>query len=335
MGAFDLTQMFDDLKKKEAKKLNDKANKKFNTDDSFIEFNSGNTYKLRLLFHVPTGSARKMPFINRYTHTFWDDTRSNNKLQEIICPTSEYISDNAGFKECEVCGDTSKFYKEKEKGSASAKALYETFRRKFNGYGLAYVVSCPSNKEYEGKVKIMRYGVTINRFLKKEIFGVDLTNNQMVTEDTIGINAFRLEDGYDMIIAVGSKKADGKDYNTYDCSFARKPSKVSITEAEIAEQVQALRFDDKFFSHSTKEEILEFKKKYILGSDEEITEKPIPQTAPAEEHDEIPMGNAPKAPPVVEKKEATSAPKVTTTSAAAEDDIDIDKILNDVKDGKF
>ena len=334
MGAFDLTQMFDDLKKKEAKKLNDKANKKFNTDDSFIEFKSGNTYKLRLLFHVPAGSQRKMPFINRYTHTFWDDTRSNNKLQEIVCPTSEYISDGAGFKECEVCGETSKFYKEKEKGSASAKALYETFRRKFNGFAIAYVVSCPSNKDYEGKVKVMRYGVTINRFLKKEIFGVDLTNNQMVTEDTIGINAFRLEDGYDMIIAVGTKKADGKDYNTYDCSFARKPSKVSITEAEIAEQVQALKFDDRFFTHSTKEEIFEFKKKYILGSEEDVEAKPAPTAAPVDELDEIPMGNAPKSAPVVEKKESApaAAPKA---AAAAEDDIDIDKILNDVKDGKF
>jgi len=331
MGAFDLQNMFDDLKKKEAKKLNDKANKKFNTDDSFIEFKSGNTYKLRLVFHIPEGSKRKMPFINRYTHTFWDDTRPSNKLQEIVCPTSEYISDNAGFKECEVCGDTSKFYKEKEAGSTSAKALYETFRRKFNGFALAYVVSCPSNKEFEGKVKIMRYGVTINRFLKKEVFGVDLTNNQMVIEDTIGINAFKLEDGYDLVITVGSKKADNREYNDYACSFARKATKVNITEAEIAEQVKALKFDDRFFTHSTKEEIFEFKKKYILGADED---KPEPVQHVVEDHDEIPMGGAPTAPSVSvaeEQKEAATAPAETSKG----DDVDIEKILNDVKNGKF
>ena len=241
---------------------------KLSEDPRLIHFKPGNTYKFRLLF-VP-GEERTVPFINKYTHTYFDE--ATKQVSYVVCPTSEYMADRRGFKQCPTCEQTSKWYKEGESGSSTSRELYGTFRRQFNGFALVYVINDPVCEENNGTVRIMRYGININKYLKAKIFGIDAKENKVIEgAEPIGIEAFKLQQGRNLIITVtenpvienGKKKV----YPKYDCEFSPKLTDVKITEKEVEEQSKVLRFDEDFYTTSTPEERELFFKQFVLKED--------------------------------------------------------------------
>jgi hypothetical protein len=330
---FDLDNLFDEVQAAEiqqaTEKKEGKSYTKFNEDERFIQFKAGNTYQFRLLYSITDPAKRKRPFIARFNHSFWDDSAEYNKLTTITCPTSEYILHDNGFNKCPVCKATRKFYKDGKDGSQTSKELYDQFRRKFHGYALVYVVNDPTNEENNGQIKIMHFGITIHKWLRLQIFGIN-DKGKLVDDDTIGRDAFSLENGFNLKIAV-SKKGE---YNKYDCEFARKTTAIDITKDDIATAAEELKFDEEFCTRSTEEEINDFYKTKVLSEEaNKDASDELDLSLDDDEKDEIPMDyeETPKE-KVVEEK-AKSKPKETAPEKEepASDDIDIDNILAKVK----
>lgn len=250
-------------------------------DPRFIAFKPGNTYRFRLLFYLDEQNpARKEPFIYQYVHSFWEaDTKRKG---HVVCPTSAYLKGKAGFNTCPVCVNNSRLFKDwKETHSKTSRALYDLFKRKYSGYGLAFVISDPSNAENNNKAKLFRFGSEITTFLKREIFGIIEKKNGSDGEgsvdaavdaglDPVGSAAFDLEAGYDLIITVTSK-VDPEDptrkYNNYSCKFAREKSNVKMDAAKLEAEIKALNFDKDFYTQSTQEEINTFFREFVMDDD--------------------------------------------------------------------
>jgi hypothetical protein len=320
-NTFDLDSLFDEVQADEIKQATEKSTgssyTKFSEDERFIQFKAGNTYQFRLLYHIDDPTKRKKPFIARFNHSYWDDEAEFNKLTTITCPTSEYILNNNGFNKCPVCKATRKFYKDKEAGSATSEELYRQFRRKFHGYALVYVVNDPTNEDNNGKVKIMHFGITIHKWLRLQIFGIDDKDN-VVDDETIGKAAFKTEDGYNLKITVGKKG----EYNEYTCEFARKTSTIKLTPEEIKAAADELKFDEEFCTRSTDEEINDFYKTKVLA--EEVNQ---------DSNDELDLSLDDE--PETEDKKVKDEPEVKDEPVVDKsDDVDVDDILNKIKKTK-
>ena len=239
-------------------------------DPRMIHFKPGNTFRFRLL--LTPGDTRTQPFINKNTHVFYDKEGSN-RLNYVVCSTSEYMAGRNGYNQCQTCGQLNNWYDEGfNKGSQSSKELYRTFRRQFNGFVLVYVINDPLNEENNGTVKIMRYGVNIRKYLKAKIHGVNDKDNSVIEgADAIGIEAFKLKGGRDLIITVSEKEVfeDNKKkvYPEYTCEFASKTSDIPLTEKQAEKDAKELRFDEDFYEVSTQEERDAFYKEFVLRED--------------------------------------------------------------------
>jgi len=258
----DLKNLFDEIRNKENTKADNRSKNasKLSEDPRFIHFKEGATepYRFRLLYKISQGSSRKSPFILRNTHAFYDEVTKTYSW--ITCPTSEYLLDETkeGFSSCTTCSKLGPIYKN-IKTSPSAGEIYNKFKRAFNGYAVVYVINDPLKKENNGKVKIIRFGVKIKDFLKKEVFGViydKKTKKKIINDDAIGIKAFDINDGYTLSIQV-TKVGE---FNNYDTSFSRNTSKIDISEEEIEKQFNELNFDKDFYTSSTPEQLSEFAK---------------------------------------------------------------------------
>lgn len=321
----DLTKMFDDLRKQEQKSLDD-TQTTFTPDTDLIYFKVGTyEFRFRLIFAVPPKSKRRTPFIFQQTHRYWDEDAKES--YKVICPTSEYLEGKQAYfnKSCKACQMASKYYKDHEStGSSISKEMYQTFKRQFNGYAMVYVIKDPVNPDNDGTFKIMRFGWNIYKFLKREVLGTDVDKKEDITtaedfneEEFIGINAFKLDAGYDLIINT-SKKTDK--YNEYSCKFSRKPTKVKVTEKEATLAAQELEFDEKYFLDYDKDEINAFVNR-IVECEEKEEEK--------EEYNEPELGEETSdEEDVPDSLQEVEEPEEETSDSSDDlDDADLDSIL--------
>ena len=323
-----IKDLFAQLKKDEASKLSIK--KEFVSFDNphEIKFKRSNTYKFKLLYYVPDDSTRISPFINQFSHTFWDDDAVGSKLQKIVCPTSEYLDGSKGFKKCPVCARLSEFWDESQAGSKTARKRYDLFKRKFNGYVLIYVINDPSKKENNGTVKVMRYGKDIQEFLNKEILGIDPNKKEMSDDDAVGYNGFGVKDSYDLIISVGEKSAtlangEKRTYNKYDCKFARNKSTVEVDEKTVEVMASEIDFDGKYHISFDEEKTMKFFNKYITSFEKDVD---VSRSKQEPVKEEVEPGNdmvsEPKTAPVTEE-----APEEEVETLS---DSELDKILSEI-----
>lgn len=263
----DMEKLFEKMREKERNRL-DKGS--ISSDPRIIKFKSGNVYKFRLVWIPNPVTGREVAFINKYTHGYKDP---NGGFEWVTCPTSEYLLDRRGFDDCPICKHLNRLYKEYQSTkSKNAKDLYDTFKRVMSGFALVYVISDPVSPENNGTVKIMKYGYTINKFLKWEIFGIDLDkagkkNSGAASENSeaIGYSAFRPENGYDLTIQVSSKTTEIGTFNDYSPKFSRTPSPLPVSESKLRELAADLRFDEDFYTRTSKEDLLNFLNNRILG----------------------------------------------------------------------
>lgn len=325
MQLSDLRQKFQALKEKEADRTKFIPKEK---DPRILNWTSGHTYKMRLLFWVPDGGERSSPFIYQYRHAYYD--RDSHERGEIICPTSEYISDRKGFDQCKTCSATNNFYKDfnketKKWESASSKALYDQFKRRFYGFALVYVINDPSNEANNGHVRIMPFGDTIGQFLRKKIFGVEKVSGKLVPvkdlDDVIEFAAFDLEKGYNLHVAVTPNASNPK-WNDYSPEFARKETDTNISIEDIEEEIKSLNFDKDFYRHNSPAEQDIFYKSFVVR--EEVK-------------DEVDVGGDEATPPGDDEKPVSRVleSKGSKASAPLPDKDKTDEIpLNDFKEEK-
>ncbi len=284
-------------------------------NQNILKLEKGQEYKLRLLW-LPS-KDREYPMINQYVHRIWDNDAIGSKDVTVVCPTSQYDEDNAGFKSCPICERMSALYNEyKKNGSKSAKELYDKFKRTLRGYVPVYVIKGPEKDL--NQIRILQYSIQFKRFFDERIYGLETVKKKtddaekkqtkvVVQEDDdddeikcVGIKAFMyynpkadevVTTGYNLKITVGVKKIDigGKltEVPDYNIRFLTKKETTisSFGEKEITPEYfksisDMLNFDKDFFKMSNKEELAKFKMKYIDGVDDVTTETEEEEEAP-------------------------------------------------------
>jgi hypothetical protein len=360
-----LLEQFESLRKKEAQKLETNAKSSSYTPDTrFVEFPVGNNeFRFRLCFSANPEIGRATPWIAQHTHAHW--LEHEKKRLYAVCPSSPYLEDAQSFfkKLCPVCIEAKNQYRLKESGSASALDMYNILKRNFNVYTVVYVVKDPVNPDNNGKFKILRGGYTIYNFLQKQVLGInedawknkkdddELSANTFLEseEDIVGIDAFKLDSGFDLIVNSSPKTTK---YNAYTCSFSRKATSVPITEKEIEVAYKELNFDKDFWKPWNIEDLNIFLngvcETSITTTDEgKAVDRQSPPSTKEEKTEDVDdalsdLGLAPTKPekqtkPTKTKKEEKVEENVEELSSPVDDtnvldvnDLDIDALLEDL-----
>jgi len=303
----DLQKLFEQSRKKQVAQITASSEKKNFSNENFIDFKPGNTYSFRLIYYVPKGRAYTDPFAINYIHRI----KLERGASEIMCPTSNHIDGQNGFKKCKVCEAVSSFYKEGQAGSGSSKDLYSTFRRRFHGYAMVYVVKDPLKPENDGTVKLIHFNTDMYAWLMREIYGIDVKSKKelVLAEEPIGAKAFDLDDGYNFIVTVSQKDK----YNAYACGWSKRTSAITVTEDTIAKAYDELNFEF-YLRNSTQSEIESFYNQHVVR--ETVVSDMKKETAKVEEA---------KPSPVETKEEIPSV--FSSVSTHDEEEVNIDDIL--------
>jgi hypothetical protein len=314
-------------------------------DPRFINMEIGKTYKFRLIYYTNEAEGLNSPFIEAYTHSYND--KEAKTWGKVTCPTT--FLQKSGFDLCDVCKNNGVLYKA---GTEADMALYKKLKRRFNGYTVVYTVNDPTTPANNGTAKILPYGDTVKKFLNKEIFGIIPTKrkNDKSEEpeveapaadddnDPVGMDAFKLEDGYDLIIEV---EAQGE-WPSYKCKFARKATTINVDPEKLDAEIKELKFE-KIVTKSTDTEIKEFFNKFVLGASPAASEPSTPVNTEEAKVDAKTQQllsdlNETATPPLAAAPISTAekaAPKTTTKAAskakADVDDVNVDKLLADLK----
>jgi len=300
----DLSKSFEELKKKEQKKIEDGVYVK---DTSFIEFKPNNSYHFRMLFIAPDGAKRSHPFIYQCKHSVYDSSTST--YADVICPVSKYWLDQRGYDKCPICKTAGAAYHAYKKSNLpSDKELYDKARRKQNGYAYVYVVHDSFNPDNEGTIKIMHMGWSVYTELMLKIFGVDVKKNKIAGNNPIGQEAFSITEGYNLEITTIEKPVEDKIYNDYNIDFSRKATDLSssITTQLMEDSMKELDMDGRFFKFVEFEELHQFHQTYFLNDGDDGD-------------DEINISFEKESAPVMNVK-----PSITPTTAVKETPVDDD-----------
>lgn len=337
-----------------AKKASAPTQKK--VDDRFLKMNIGSTYRLRLLY-LPT-AKRTSPFIENLVHRYYDPM--TKEYIRAVCPTSSHLLGSAGYDKCPVCKVLSELWKRSQEGDKLAEELYRAARRSDENYAVVYVVKDSSvDNPQTGKIKILKYGFEISKFLNAECLGIASRGQPEIDPDEIvGFEAFDLSAGRDLVIKVGKKdvRIGGKSvtFPEYETSFSRTLSEVDVDIDNLPHIFKELRFDEDFFVDADEDALLNYYNRVIksrlnsVNEQEEVVEdeddvsfdmdeedktpaskpsskKQLSMSEMLEEDDDIFGDDEDEEPaPPPKKKSAAKASKV--------DDLDLDDLLSDFDD---
>lgn len=169
---------------------------------------------------------------NFYKKMYYHMFQSGESWNFIMCPKTH---DFEAF--CPWCALTQIFYKG---GEADKKRAY-TYKRKEKFVGNVFVVKDPRDvdendpdKHFTGKTFLYEFPATIEQLIKKEVTDV---------ENGWGYKIFDPEDGHNLIISIGAKKADknGKVWPDYSLTtFSKRPSSIGDNVDEIMETTQLI-----------------------------------------------------------------------------------------------
>ncbi len=272
------TKNFNELKKK----VQERANKSGFGNKNQIKWERGNTYKFRLLFRQEDKNSKwnwhpdlhtDDGFIKRVVHGAKDGA---GKYRTCTCPVTFY--DSNGYDMCPTCGVLPELYEDDYD-------TYAKLKRRNNYYAYVYVVNDPVTPANNGHVKEMWMGQSLYADLKAKIWGIDERykgENEELEEidpDTVyEAEAFMLEDGFDLIIKVTTKKVKGKngqkdrEYNEYNASFAKDRSSLDVDIKVLEKEIEELGIG-KNFKPETEEKLQEFFECCVLGNTPETTTK--------------------------------------------------------------
>lgn len=242
-------------------------------DERFLKMNIGSTYHLRLLY-LPT-QKRQSPFIENQIHRYYEPL--TKEYARVVCPTSPHILGTGGYDKCPVCKVLSELWKRSQEGDKLAEELYKNHRRGEENFAVVYVVKDSSTENPQtGKIKILKYGFEISRFLNAECLGIAGKGQPEIdTDDIVGFEAFDLSAGRNLIIKVGKKdvRIAGKSvtFPSYETAFSRSLSEVDVDINNLPQIFKELRFDEDFFVDMDEDALLSYYNKFIKNHLNEST----------------------------------------------------------------
>lgn len=234
-------------------------------DDRFLYFKPGNNYRFRLCWPVDPSGNRKFPFIFGNVHS---DIGTGRSGEEIVCPTSDYISGKAGFRQCRCCAEASKFYQDyDEHKNQTSYELYKHFKRKSKNIAIVYVISDGLRPENNGKFMLARFAPQVADYIRRKVFGWALKKGEapLDNDQIIGQQAFLMDNGIDMIISVGQEVTQQGTFNSYNAEFLPKPTQLPVTQADVNKAAIELKFDEDFYKLFDPAKTEKFVKENVLG----------------------------------------------------------------------
>lgn len=291
-------------------------------------------YRFRLLaFNPPAGSGsdRDYPFIQRFMHIKWGTNPEKGYpmiVDEITCPVTPHVHvEGNRYNACKMCDIANKYFVNfKESGWKDKEAAKKNkeFGRKFQGIIPVYVVNDPNYEGNNNKFKVIMFGD------KKQYddFCDKVRKQQMKAKCFNGENAV---DCCIHLSDVEERKNEGQP-NEYvwkhrvidKIVFSSKPYDIPSINQQT---VQAMGFDDEYYTTSTPEQIEAFYKKWCTVSNDDIPD----------EEESIPVYDEPVKTPV--KKQETLVPVMTNddiqTSSPADITTDeLDELTADIDNDK-
>lgn len=225
-------------------------------DDRFLKITTEGDYRFRLLY-CPT-DKRDTPLIEQHYHGFYD-AKTRRFSDEVISPVSPYIQGRAGFKSCPISKYISEIYKDTA-SNPELKELYDRIKRRTRSYAMVYVVKDPVNPENNGTVKLVKFALTVSRFINEQVYGKP--GDDSSEDEVLGFEAFDTEAGRDLIVSVKPKPIGGQNVPTFTPSFSNRLTAINITTDDIDKYCETLRFDQ-LMVKSTPEELQAWFDKYV------------------------------------------------------------------------
>lgn len=249
-------------------------------------------YRFRLLAFSGVGTDRDDPFIERFVHQRWGrhPEKGYPVLEdEITCPVTPHVHvEGNRYDACKICGIANKYFitfKESNWKDKEACRKNKEFGRRYQAIIPVYVVNDPN---YEGNNNKFRVIIFNDKKQYQEF-------RSKVEKASMRQNIFNGKQAVDCCIHVSEVpevRNEGK-ANEYvykakvidKIIFSVKPYDIpSIT----TETVNAMGFDQEYYTTSTPDEINAFYKKYCMISNDDIPDE-----------DEVPVFQAPKAQAIV------------------------------------
>jgi hypothetical protein len=274
--------------------------------------NSPKEYHVRLVPDTKGSFYKKI-----YYHMF----QSGESWNFIMCPKTEDFECY-----CPWCALTQTLYQ----GNDADKKRAYTYKRKEKFVGNVYVVKDPRDadqndpdRKLTGKTFLYEFPSVIEQLIKKEVTDV---------ENGWGFKIFDPEDGHNLIISIGAKKADknGKVWPDYSLTtFSKRPSSIGENVDEVMETTQdIMEYVDK--SMKTNEEHAEMLKSEMLFDDvKEQFERFMPIGGKTDEGS-APQADTPKEDKPSSPSEEPEKKKSDETPIEEMGDDDIDNLLKDL-----
>lgn len=235
-------------------------------------------YRFRLLAFSPTvgTSTRDDPHIVRYVHQIWgkNPEKGTPVLEnEIICPVTPHVHvEGDRYSACKVCEIAGKYwgvYKDSKFKDREALRKNKMFGRKYQAIVPVYVVNDPNYDGNNGKFKVIMFNdkKMYNDFREK------------INHEIIKHPVFNAKGAVDCCIHMSEKDEVYNEGKPNEIRFKKKViDKIVFTTKPYdipsitKETIDAMEFDQTYFTSSTPQEIDDFYNKYCKISNNDIPE---------------------------------------------------------------
>lgn len=270
---FDVASMFDSIK--DSLKNEKKTNAFFK---DIIKLEAVNTYIGRL---IPNISNPRDTFFHYYEHGW--ESLSTGQYHSAICPQT-------WGDRCNMCEDRFKLYKKSKEAGENPKDRNAPYRklayqlRQYEKHLVNwYVIDDPTDKENNGLVKVLRFGVRVKEKID------DATTGDGKNE--FGPKVFDLsENGCNLMLKVETNSEGKRSFTNYSNSRFMMPSAIEGMTPEKMKEVYESIFDlSTFIDPKTSEEMQEMMDTHLYCKDEDPTKtKPITVNSKNDDDDHLP-----------------------------------------------
>lgn len=279
-------------------------------------------YRVRLLAFSSESTDRDDPFIERFIHQKWGVNAEKGYPvleDEIVCPVTPHVHvEGNKYDSCKICNLANKYFvtfKESGWKDKEANKKNKEFGRKYQAIIPVYVVDNPNFDGDNGKFKVLIFN-------DKKFYQNFRSQIEKASQKNCVFNGSNAVDCCIHVTEEQTLVNEGKP-NQYvwkhkvidKIVFTNKPYDIPSINRET---LNAMGFDDEYYTTSTQAEIDAFYKKYCTISNDDIPED-----------DEVQVYDSPVSTSVKRPAPIVSNP---TPSSSPVDDLGLDDLTEDSDD---